>query len=80
MAVVVINSTPQAVTLPPGTPITISAACTFSYTAAGAATGVVITGAAFPFIWTWPGIFVGPYGGVTLFVTTATTANLDYLS
>ena len=75
MAVFAVTSSPQALTLPPGTPCTASAACTIGITSAGAATGPTVNGS-----FMWPGIYVGPFGGVTLFIQTATTANLNYLS
>jgi hypothetical protein len=75
MAVVAITSTAQAVTLPPGTPVTVSAACTIGFTQAGAASGPTVNGS-----FNWPGIYVGQFGGVTMYVQTATTANLNYPS
>ena len=78
MAQVAITSTAQPVTIPAGTPVQLSAACTLGLTAAGAATGPSIgTG-----VFTWPGpaSLTNTAGLVTLFVQTATTANLNYLS
>lgn len=74
MATVNITSTAQAVTIPPGSPVTVSAACTLGLTQAGAATGPSVNGNFF-----WPGVFVNS-GGVTFWVQTATTATLNYPS
>ncbi len=79
MATLAVTAVAQAVTIPAGTPVTVSAACTLGLTPAGAATGPTVTGN-----FTWPGL-VAPGPGVagstvTLYVQTATTANLNYLS
>ena len=79
MATVAITSTAQPVTIPAGTPVQVSAACTLGLTAAGAATGPsMATG-----VFTWPGVLRDLSDNpqyVTLYVQTATTANLNYLS
>lgn len=72
MAVANITSTAQLVTVPGGTPVTLSAACTIGITSAGAATGPSITGT-----FTWPG---PPMDDTALWVQTATTATLTYMS
>jgi hypothetical protein len=80
MAQVAITSTAQPVTIPAGTPVTVSAACTLGLTQAGAASGPSIgTGTVF----TWPGAMFDQSRNlqyVTLWVQTASTANLNYLS
>lgn len=73
MATLAVTSSPQAVSILGGTPVQLSAACTFGITSAGAASGPSIATGVF----TWPG---NPGETVTLFVQTATTANLNYLS
>ena len=76
MATVAITATPQQVGIPPGTPCTTSAPLTFGYTSATAASGPTIPTGSF----NWPGVYVGNYGAVSLWVATATTANLVYVS
>lgn len=80
MAQVAITSAAQPVTIPAGTPVTVSAACTVGLTAAGAASGPSIPSGS---IFTWPGVLFDASRNVqyvTLWVQTATTANLNYLS
>ena len=74
MASVSITSTPTAVTIPPGSPVTVSASCTLGLTSAGAASGPTVSGNFF-----WPGVFVNN-GGVTFYVVTASSATLTYPS
>lgn len=66
MASVSITASPQAVSIPPGTPVFFSSPCLLSLTSAGGATGALVNGS---FI--WPGVFVNN-GAVTLFVQVAT--------
>lgn len=72
MATANITSTAQPVEALGGTPVTASAACTLGITSAGAATGPSVTGT-----FTWPG---PPMDYVVLYVQTATTATLTYMS
>jgi hypothetical protein len=79
MALVAITSTAQQVTIPAGTPVQVSAACTLGLTSAGAASGPSMAIGVF----TWPGVLRDQSENiqyVTLWVQTATTANLNYLS
>jgi hypothetical protein len=76
MATLSITSAAQPVTLPAGSPVTVSAACTLGLTAAGAASGPSVNGS-----FSWP-VLGGAIaeGELTLYVQTATTATLTYLS
>jgi len=76
MALVNITSTPVEVTIPGGTPVTVSDACTLGFTEAGAASGPTVTGT-----FTWPGRPNANLGSpVILWVQTQSTATLNYLS
>jgi len=73
MALVAVTATPQAVTIQSGTPVSVSAAVTLGFSSATCASGPSMPAGTF----NWP----GPIGEEqTLFVATATTANLNYIS
>jgi hypothetical protein len=73
-ATINITSTPSLVTLPYGTKVTPSAACTVAYTSAGASTGPSVNAT-----FAWPGPMGGPaQGNVSLWVATSDAATLSY--
>lgn len=76
MATATITNAAQAITLAPGTPVTFTGDGTHAgnillgYTAAGAASGVVIAvvpASTTPVVWTWPGIYIN-FGASTLYL------------
>jgi hypothetical protein len=76
MAAASITGTASPVTAPNGTPVTMSAACTFGITQAGAASGPSVSTSM-----TWPSLNNGPEEGTTtLWVATASSATLNYVS